>query len=187
MKKTIHASLSSTELPEDEKIFNTKGRVITISSDSSMTEGQLGDLGFLANGYDQTNQPPDGYNPSLNANCPVAMIHNGQDQFKLEMKELGIEADWNLVSLPYHYDVDNGKPLVCMMLHYQTTDELPLQKLTETDGLYGHTARRRRSNGALASFTPSHLSHSVGDTPLECNPAKRFVSRDISSRICVKS
>ena len=162
VKKTIRASLSSTNLQEDEEIFNTEGRIITLSSDSSMTEDQLGTMRFLANGYDQTNQPPDGYNPSLNANCPVAMIHNGQEQFKLEMKELGIEADWNLASLPYHYDARGGKPLVCMMLHYQTTDELPIQKLTETAGLYGHTARRRRSNGALASFTPSHLSNSVG-------------------------
>ena len=162
MKKIIRASLSSTELPGDEKIFNTEDRFVTLSSDTSMTEDQLGDLDFLANGYDQTNQPPDGYNPSLNTNCPVAMIHNGQEQFKLEMKELGIEADWNLSSLPYHFDVDNGKPLVCMMLHYQTTDELPFQMLMETDGLYGHTARNRLSNGALRSFTPSHLSNSVG-------------------------
>jgi len=100
--------------------------------------------------------------PTINKDFAVNLGYNGQEQFKMEMNDLGIVANWNLASLPYHFDVDNGNPLVCMMLHYQTTDELPFQKLTETDGLYGHTARNRRSNGALRSFTPSHLSHSVG-------------------------
>ena len=165
IKKSIRNKLSSTQCPEDKKLFNVKGRFVQQNSGVDIRSKPS----FLV-GYDQTNMVPDGYDSKDSANCPiVAMIHEGEVKFMAEMRERNIVEDingnpvnWNLSSKPHHRKANSKLPLVVLALHYQTTEELSYQILSETDGLVGHAARGRRSDGSLRSFTPEWLSQSVG-------------------------
>ena len=151
-----------------KKIFDVQDRYVSVHNEYN--EEDLGEVSFL-NGYDQTNSPPSGYDPDDLENCSVvAEIHKGQEAFKKVVAHIigkdGGQVNWNLNSLPFHRKASNKKDVVFMVLHYQTTDELNSQILTNFEGQLmsqlAHTARSRRSDGSLRSFTPGYLSASVG-------------------------